>query len=141
MFVRVCFRCAPVEKDTQKSFFCFSIQPCQNSALEENRSVLCLSVAYLLCFLYLLTKNETETRGKKKTMRESHVSVQKDGVNGVFYCLVFLLFFASGLPCLGTFRSVFSSSTSRLVQSILLPCLLLRPRLTVISHLSVILGH
>jgi hypothetical protein len=42
-------------------------------------------------------------RGKEK---ESHLSVQKDGVNGVFYCLVFLLF-ASGLPCLGAFRLVF----------------------------------
>lgn len=96
---------------------------------KTDRCFFCLSPVCFV-FLHLLTKNVLETRGKKKTMREreSHVSVQKDGVNGVFYCLVFLLFLLRAYHGWGHFDWCFFF-TSRLVLPILLClsiCLFLR---------------
>jgi hypothetical protein len=71
-------------------------------------------------------------------MRESHVSVQKDGVNGVFYCLV-LLFLLWAYHVWGHFDWCLLF-TSRLVLSILL-CLSICSYLIVLIVLSLHVLH
>ena len=104
VFVRVLF---PVllqsRKIPPKELLLFSVQsPVKNAlSLKETRSML-LSIAYLLCFLYLLTKTEAGIVGKKKTtmLRESCLCTKRM-VLMVFSLLPFLRLLCFGLTMFG----------------------------------------